>query len=139
MFYEACRCGGFPEKQPKVIFAAVYHFGPRWEIRTSHQTRAWSDSTGETQDMVLARERGEEATAAEEPDSALSAKLEKYINEKDPSLEEIMALDPKLLQLSRPWYQPGESGRSSSGASGKRTTNSLPLPMPSLRTCTEPP
>jgi len=34
MFYEACRCGGVAEFDAKVLFAAVYHFGPRWdEIR----------------------------------------------------------------------------------------------------------
>src|SRR5262249_6691012 len=31
MFYEACRCGGVTERKAKSMYAAVYHFGPRWE------------------------------------------------------------------------------------------------------------
>lgn len=32
MFYEACRAGGVEEAQAKVMYYAVYHFGPRWEL-----------------------------------------------------------------------------------------------------------
>ena len=31
MFYEACRCAGVEESQAKMLYYAVYHFGPRWE------------------------------------------------------------------------------------------------------------
>src|SRR3569832_354694 len=30
MFYNACRCGGVSEMTAKIMFAAVFHFGPRW-------------------------------------------------------------------------------------------------------------
>jgi hypothetical protein len=30
MFYNASRCGGVEETKAKVLYAAVYHFGPRW-------------------------------------------------------------------------------------------------------------
>jgi uncharacterized protein DUF1353 len=30
MFYEACLCGGATETQAKVMYAAVYKYGPRW-------------------------------------------------------------------------------------------------------------
>jgi hypothetical protein len=30
MFYAASRCGGVEQTKAKVMFAAVYHFGPRW-------------------------------------------------------------------------------------------------------------
>lgn len=30
MFYEACRCGGVDEQKAKMLYYAVYHFGPRW-------------------------------------------------------------------------------------------------------------
>ena len=30
MFYEACRAGGLAEEKAKLMYAAVYHFGPRW-------------------------------------------------------------------------------------------------------------
>ena len=31
MFYEACRCGGVDESKAKLMYWAVYHFGPRWK------------------------------------------------------------------------------------------------------------
>src|SRR5262249_22589364 len=30
MFYEACRCGGVEEAQAKLMYWAVYQFGPHW-------------------------------------------------------------------------------------------------------------
>lgn len=30
MFYAACRCSGCTEHQAKRLFAAVWHYGPRW-------------------------------------------------------------------------------------------------------------
>jgi hypothetical protein len=30
MFYEACRAGGVGEQKAKLLYAAVYHFGPKW-------------------------------------------------------------------------------------------------------------
>jgi hypothetical protein len=30
MFYNASRCGGVEETKAKVMYAAVYHYGPRW-------------------------------------------------------------------------------------------------------------
>lgn len=35
MFYDACRCGGVDERTAKLMYWAVYHFGPRWEPRTA--------------------------------------------------------------------------------------------------------
>lgn len=35
MFYHACRCGGVDERTAKLMYWAVYHFGPRWEPRTA--------------------------------------------------------------------------------------------------------
>jgi hypothetical protein len=32
MFYQACRCGGVSKTKAKVMYWAVYHFGPRWEV-----------------------------------------------------------------------------------------------------------
>ncbi|MDP1798382.1 MAG: DUF1353 domain-containing protein [Planctomycetaceae bacterium] len=34
MFYHACRCGGVEERTAKLMYWAVYHFGPRWEPQT---------------------------------------------------------------------------------------------------------
>jgi len=33
VFYEACLCGGVEEKKAKLLYAAVYHFGPSWETK----------------------------------------------------------------------------------------------------------
>jgi hypothetical protein len=30
MFYEACRAGGVGEQKAKLMYSAVYHFGPKW-------------------------------------------------------------------------------------------------------------
>ena len=30
MFYEACRAGGVGEQKAKLMYAAFYHFGPKW-------------------------------------------------------------------------------------------------------------
>ena len=35
MFYEACRCGGVAATKAKLMYYAVAHFGPRWEIETT--------------------------------------------------------------------------------------------------------
>lgn len=32
MFYDAMRCGGVSEKKAKVMYFAVFHFGPRWTL-----------------------------------------------------------------------------------------------------------
>lgn len=34
VFYDACRCGGVDDVNAKMLYYAVYHFGPRWEIVT---------------------------------------------------------------------------------------------------------
>lgn len=31
MFYEACRCAGVSDSEAKMLYYAVYHFGPRWQ------------------------------------------------------------------------------------------------------------
>jgi len=31
MFYEACRCADAPLIKSKIMYYAVYHFGPRWQ------------------------------------------------------------------------------------------------------------
>jgi hypothetical protein len=35
MFYEACRCGGVAVMKAKLMYYAVFHFGPRWEVETT--------------------------------------------------------------------------------------------------------
>ena len=40
MFYEACRCGGVDERKAKLLYYAVYRFGPRWEPGKSMVTKS---------------------------------------------------------------------------------------------------
>ncbi|NLX98898.1 MAG: DUF1353 domain-containing protein [Rhodopirellula sp.] len=45
VFYEACRCGGVDEQKAKMLYYAVYHFGPRWSPveETQVQSRTTPD------------------------------------------------------------------------------------------------
>ena len=50
MFYEACRCGGVDETQAKIIYYAVYHFGPRWQNVVEPE----SDTSGQVAEQEVA-------------------------------------------------------------------------------------
>jgi hypothetical protein len=47
MFYEACRCGGVDEAQAKVMYYAVYHFGPRWQRIVENVIEQVADANGQ--------------------------------------------------------------------------------------------
>lgn len=72
MFYDASRCGGAGRVQSKLMYYAVYHFGPRW---------------GESPDIMATAER---APLDEQEVVALQA----YIEWKNPSLEELETISP---------------------------------------------
>lgn len=76
MFYEACRCSGVSLVKAKVMYYAVYHFGPRW---------------GDVQAMASAASEGSVSQAQVEA-------LEAYVRWKDPSLDELESLPPVVLQ-----------------------------------------
>ena len=46
MFYDACVCGGVDEQTAKVLYYAVYHFGPRWEPVVETVVETHEDSQG---------------------------------------------------------------------------------------------
>jgi hypothetical protein len=46
-FYEACRCGGVDETTAKMLYFAVYHFGPRWEPQTVTQLATREAANGQ--------------------------------------------------------------------------------------------
>ena len=48
MFYEACRCGEVDETKAKMLYYAVYHFGPRWEPVTETRTETHTNADGQT-------------------------------------------------------------------------------------------
>jgi hypothetical protein len=73
MFHDACRCGGVSPKKAKLMYWAVYNFGPRWSAPGSPR---------EFRTMMAPRE----------VDQELVQKATEYFEEHDPSLEEIERL-----------------------------------------------
>jgi hypothetical protein len=72
MFYDACRCGGVSSKKAKVMYWAVYNFGPRWF------------APGDSREF--------RTMASQEVDDELVRSAIAYFEEHDPSLEEIQTL-----------------------------------------------
>jgi hypothetical protein len=54
MFYEACRCGGVDEAQAKVMYYAVYHFGPRWQRIVENVIKHVTDASGQVVEQEVA-------------------------------------------------------------------------------------
>jgi len=96
MFYEACRCGGVSENKAKVLYAAVYHFGPRWEIRSVSEQKMVIGPDGIAHPKTV-KKYVPNRLETPAPNAALPDKLQKFINEKNPSLDELRKLDPKRL------------------------------------------
>ena len=57
MFYEACRCGGVDDFQAKMLYYAVYHFGPRWELVTEEPAEGSADGDGQAPDKQVKMQR----------------------------------------------------------------------------------
>jgi len=77
MFYHACRCGGVSESKAKLMYWAVYHFGPHWE-RTK-------DIDGKSAAPVK--------SGPEAPDKNTIAAAKTYFEANNPSLEDIKRLE----------------------------------------------
>jgi len=92
MFYEACRCGGVDEEQAKVLYAAVYHFGPRWDLLTTH-----SVINRDGEEITVSRTVPRVTQRTTDPSAAVREKLEAFIASKNPSLEDIQNLSPQSL------------------------------------------
>ena len=54
MFYEACRCGGVEETRAKMMYYAVYHFGPRWEVVNESQVETTTLADGQVAQREVA-------------------------------------------------------------------------------------
>jgi hypothetical protein len=82
MFHDACRCAGVSAKKAKLMYWAVYNFGPRW--------LAPGDSR-EFRAMM----------APSEVDDDLVRSAKEYFDEHDPTLEEIemLSVDGGPLEL----------------------------------------
>lgn len=105
MFYEALLKCGVGESKAKVMYAAVYHFGPRWELSAADESpfednivaKKLESATG---DAGEAAARYDEATRTITVDSAdpaaeeavreeLFEKCKAWVEREDPSLEKI--------------------------------------------------
>jgi hypothetical protein len=75
MFYNAMRCGGVKEDKAKVMYAAVYLYGPHWPAPGAP-----------------ASVRGM-AQASRPPSQQEVERVKNFIETKNPSLEQIRALD----------------------------------------------
>lgn len=80
MFYRACRCGGVEEKKAKTVYAAVYFFGPKWAIV------CYSRNDGKSVREVR-------SIPASQADEKTVEYISKFIDAKNPSLEEIRQLE----------------------------------------------
>ena len=82
VFYNAMRASGVGPKQAKLMYAAVYNFGPRWiEVR-----RGEKGSLISGQPVLL--EHAKEA-------------IIKFILENDPSIDDIQAVSTRISQIER--------------------------------------
>lgn len=79
MFYEACRCGGMPEYDAKVLYCAVYNWGPRWYMIA----KANPDGSGEVE---------YEVSPSREPTAKEIERMKEFVRS-NPSLDEIQSRD----------------------------------------------
>ncbi len=93
VFFEASLSSGVETSKAKLMYAAVYHFGPRWEIETEYVTEIVILDSGEQE----TRQRGVMVPRVIEsnplPDQESVNQLIEYFERRDPSLEEIKTLD----------------------------------------------
>lgn len=85
-FYDAMRCSGVDVTKAKIMYFAVYHFGPRWGADQLLRNVAsdWSFSNVRTTSYDL-------RSVPPVQQEADVKKIEAWISQQDPSLEEIEA------------------------------------------------
>ena len=83
MFYEACRCGGVEEAKAKLMYWAVYQFGPHW--RPVSEVREKNGKRETVTRMVR-------MAPAPHPSEETVRKAKEYFANNNPSLEEIKTL-----------------------------------------------
>lgn len=85
MFYDAMRCGGVGKKKGKIMYYAVYKFGPRWDA----QTHWWERVFGAAPDGNTMTKKNVEAP--QQPTKEEIEHIKSFVEDKDPSLTEIQA------------------------------------------------
>ncbi len=97
MFYYACRCEGLPEHEAKLLFAAVYHFGPRWEVRRVYETRIVVDDQGKKHPIRVARTVPNALAVTRPASEKIFEKLKTLIDNENPSIDKLCHIDPSEL------------------------------------------
>lgn len=98
MFYEACRCGGVDEHKAKLLYWAVYHCGPSWELKPVSEIRVFIDDDGNEKPLEVTKYVAEQMfKSAPEPSEDQLKRLAEFIQNENPSLSEIESLSPYEL------------------------------------------
>ncbi len=97
MFYEACRCGGVDELDAKVMYYAVYHFGPRWERVVDTIVEPQMDATGEVVDSAIEVQRLARTDPPPPTPDELS-QIESFIAEENPTIDDIQVTQRSELR-----------------------------------------
>jgi hypothetical protein len=95
MFYEACRCGGLDELQAKVLYWAVYHGGPRWNV--VQEVREESRTTPDGRRVTIARAvtRALPIEPPKPPSEGDLKRVQEIIRSRNPSLDDLKKLEPR--------------------------------------------
>jgi hypothetical protein len=97
MFYEACRCGGVSESKAKLLYAGVYHGGPRWAIESRVRTTIVTNADGTTSEKNTVDSVVTPMSPGSALDEAALQKLAEYIEQNNPSVESLQAIDVNTL------------------------------------------
>ncbi len=76
MFYQACRSGGVEVAQAKIMYYAVYHFGPRWQMVSEEEAPAIANQEG----VTVRRNRKGRAVARYRPTPPTAEEIEQVVD-----------------------------------------------------------
>jgi Protein of unknown function (DUF1353) len=102
MFYEGCRCGGLSENMAKTMYAAVYHFGPRWEMEMIAKNAPRVDHKGKKVFEAVFVPVIVPTKSTDQPAKDVRDKFEQYMKDRNPSLEDIEKLEPRDFGVPKP-------------------------------------
>lgn len=94
VFYNACRCGGGGEYQAKILYTAVYHFGPRWKQKIVAAMQTIELPDGKKKTIEIKRNVGERIGVLQ-PTEKNVEEVQEYLK-KNPhaSLDDLQKLFP---------------------------------------------
>ncbi len=118
MFYDACRCGGVDDTKAKMLYYAVYHFGPRWEPVTETQFEMRENADGQ---MIEEEVTVKRMARIDPPPPTLEEveQVEAFILEENPEPSVIKRTNRQKLRL-RPQRGVGH-GRKDVGADSSKS------------------